>query len=311
MKSDSRIYVAGHNGLVGSSIVRQLKNQGYNNLILADRSEVDLMNSDQVKSFFERERPEYVFACAAKCGGIFDNINYPVDYLLNNLLIQNNIIYCSYEYKIKKMMFFASSCIFPKNSKNPIKEDYFLSGELEQTNEYYSIAKIAGVKLCQAYKKQNGCNFVSVNPCNVFGPNDKFDPMKAHVMSSLIYKVWNAKRNNIKEVICFGDGSPRREFIYSDDLADASIFLMKEYDLDDLINIGTGIDYTIMEIASLVCRILDYDGEIKWDTTKPNGMMRKVLDISKLTSLGWEPKVSMESGILNVVNFLENNHEKI
>lgn len=311
MKSDSRIYVAGHNGLVGSSIVRQLQKQGYNNLILADRSEVDLMNPDQVKSFFKKERPEYVFACAAKCGGIFDNINYPVDYLLNNLHIQNNIIYCSHEYEVKKMMFFASSCIFPKNSKNPIKEEYFLSGELEQTNEYYSIAKIAGVKLCQAYRKQNKCNFVSVNPCNVFGPNDKFDPMRAHVMSSLIYKVWNAKRNNLKEIVCFGDGSPKREFIYSEDLADASIFLMNQYDHDDLINIGTGVDYTIMEIALIVCKLLNYDGEIKWDTSKPNGMMRKVLDISKITSMGWKPKVSIENGILNVVDFLEKNHEKI
>ena len=311
MDNNSRIYVAGHNGLVGSSIVRQLKNHGYKNLILATRSEVDLMNSDQVKTFFEKEKPEYVFACAAKCGGIFDNINYPVDYLLHNLLIQNNIISCSYEYQVKKMMFFASSCIFPKNSKNPIKEEYFLSGELEKTNESYSIAKIAGVRLCQAYKRQKGCNFVSVNPCNVFGPNDKFDPMKAHVMSSLIYKVWNAKKNNIKEIQCFGDGTPRREFIYSDDLADASIFLMNEYDADDLINIGTGVDHTIMDIALLICKLLDYDGEIKWDTAKPNGIMKKVLDITKLTSLGWEPKVSLEEGILRVVKFLEENHENI
>lgn len=311
MEKNSKIYIAGHKGLVGSSIVRELQLQGYQNLILADRSELDLMNLNSVKKFFEKETPEYVFLCAAKCGGIFHNINYPVDYILQNLIIQNNVISSSYEYSVKKLMFFASSCIFPKDVQNPIKEEYLLTGKLEKTNEPYSIAKIAGIKLCQSYREQYNCNFISVNPCNVFGPNDKFNPMHGHVMSSLIYKIWYAKKNGISEIVCFGDGTPKREFIYSDDLASASIFLMNGYDSDDLINIGTGVDYRILDIALIICKLLDYDGKINWDTTKPNGIMRKVLDVSKLDGLGWKPKVSLEEGILRVVDFLEKTHEKI
>lgn len=305
MDNNSRIYVAGNTGLVGSAIVRKLKEYGYNNILSSPRSHFDLRKEYDVEKFFNLNNPEYVFLTAAKCGGIFDNIRYPVDYLLDNLKIQNNIISTSYKYGVKKLMFFASSCIFPKNSPQPIKEEYLLTGELEPTNEPYSIAKIAGVKLCEAYRKQYNCNFISVNPCNVFGANDKFDPMHGHVMSSLIYKIWKAKKDNIKEVECFGDGEPKREFIYSDDLADASIFLMNNYDSSEVINIGTGIDYRIIDIANIICDLVKYDGELVWDTSKPNGMMRKVLDVSKLNSLGWKPKVSLEGGILEVISFLE------
>lgn len=250
-----------------------------------------------------------MFLCAAKCGGIFDNINYPVDYLLDNLNIQNNIIHNSFKYDVKKLMFFASSCIFPKQCPQPIKEEYLLTGELEKTNEQYSIAKIAGIKLCESYRKQYGCNFISVNPCNVYGPNDKFDPVHGHVMSSLIYKIWKANKDNIGEVQCFGDGTPRREFIYNDDLANASLFLMSKYDASEMINIGTGVDYEIKELANIICNVVGYKGELVWDTSKPNGTMRKVLDVKKLFLSGWRPSVSLEEGIKKVIESLEINNE--
>lgn len=309
MKSDSKIYVAGSSGLVGSAIVKKLTEEGFTNIITARSYEVDLTSQIATQIFFETKRPEYVFLCAAKCGGIFDNINYPVNYLLDNLNIQNNIINNSFKYDVKKLMFFASSCIFPKNCPQPIKEEYLLTGELEKTNEPYSIAKIAGIKLCESYRKQHGCNFISVNPCNVYGPNDKFDPMHGHVMSSLIYKIWKANKENIGEVQCFGDGTPRREFIYNDDLADASLFLMSKYDESEMINIGTGIDYEIKEIADIICDVVEYKGELVWDTSKPNGTMRKVLDVDKLLSFGWKPSVSLEEGIKKVIESLENINE--
>lgn len=306
MDSESKIYVAGNTGLVGSAIVRKLKEDGYKNILSSPRSHFDLRSQYDVEKFFNLNRPDYVFLAAARCGGIFDNINYPVDYLLDNLNIQNNIISTAYKYEVKKLMFFASSCIYPKNCSMPIKEEYLLSGELEKTNEPYSIAKIAGIKLCDSYRKQYGCEYFSVNPCNVYGPNDKFDPMHGHVMSSLIYKIWKAKKDNVKQVECFGDGSPKREFIYSDDLADAAVFLMNSNNGSNIINIGTGVDHTIMEIAQTICTIVEYDGELVWDTSKPNGVMRKVLDVTKLDSLGWKPSVSLEQGILKVINSLEN-----
>jgi GDP-L-fucose synthase len=306
MDSESKVYVAGNTGLVGSAIVRKLKENGHKNILSSPRSHFDLRSQYDVEKFFNLNKPDYVFLAAARCGGIFDNINYPVDYLLDNLNIQNNIISTAYKYGVKKLMFFASSCIYPKNCSMPIKEEYLLSGELEKTNEPYSIAKIAGIKLCDAYRKQHGCNYFSVNPCNVYGPNDKFDPMHGHVMSSLIYKIWKAKRDNVKEVQCFGDGSPKREFIYSDDIADAAVFLMNSDDNFDIINIGTGVDHTIMEIAQTICKIVEYDGELVWDTSKPNGVMRKVLDVTKLDSLDWKPSITLEQGILKVINSLEN-----
>ena len=305
MDSNSKIYVAGHRGLVGSGIVNSLSDKGYNNIITAGREEVDLTNQTEVDLFFSKNTPEYVFLTAARCGGIFDNINYPVEYLLTNLKIQNNIIESCYKWEVKKLMFFASSCIFPKQSLQPIKEEYLLTGTLEPTNESYSIAKIAGIKLCEAYRKQYGCNFISVNPCNVYGPGDKFDPLKGHVMSSLIYKIWNAHKNNQSDVICFGDGSPEREFIHVDDLANASIFLMNGYNEHEVINIGTGVDYTIKKIAETIKEMVGYSGNLIWDITKPNGMMKKVLDVSKLNSLGWKSKINLNDGIMSVLNYLE------
>lgn len=305
MKFDSKIYVAGSNGLVGSSIVKKLIDSGYTNVITTSSKTLDLTNQEKTDNFFDTVKPEYVFLCAAKCGGIFDNINYPVDYLLDNLNIQNNVIHNAHKYDVKKLMFFASSCIFPKNCPQPIKEEYLLTGELEKTNEPYSVAKIAGVKLCESYQKQYNKNFISVNPCNVYGPNDKFDPMHGHVMSSLIYKIWKANKENVDQVQCFGDGTPRREFIYNDDLADASIFLMNNYDSSEMINIGTGIDYEIIQIANTICDVVGYNGTLDWDTSKPNGTMRKVLDVTKLTNLGWKPSTSLEDGIKKVINSLE------
>lgn len=310
MNFDSKIYVAGHKGLVGSAIVEKLKELGFYNILTATSKELDLRNQTQTKSFFEKERPDYVFLCAAKCGGIFDNINYPVEYLLDNLNIQNNIIENSYRYEVKKLMFFASSCIFPKNCPQPIKEEYLLTGELEKTNEPYSIAKIAGIKLCESYRKQYSCNFISVNPCNVYGPNDKFDSMHGHVMSSLIYKIWKANKENLDTVQCFGDGSPMREFIFNSDLADASVFLMNNYDSSEMVNIGTGVDCRIIDLANMITKIVGYKGKLLWDTTKPNGTMRKVLDVSKLHSLGWTPSISIEDGISKVINSLENTNDK-
>jgi len=307
MDSENKIYVAGNTGLVGSAIVRKLKENGYNNIISSPRSNFDLKSQYDVEKFFNINRPDYVFLAAARCGGIFDNINYPVDYLLDNLNIQNNIISTAYKYEVKKLMFFASSCIFPKESLQPIKEEYLLTGPLEPTNEPYSIAKIAGIKLCEAYRKQYGCNFISVNPCNVYGPGDKFDPLKGHVMSSLIYKIWKAHKENKSGVICFGDGSPEREFIHVDDLADASLFLMNSYNEHGIINIGTGIDYTIKKIAETIKELVGYSGNLVWDTTKPNGMLKKVLDVSKLNSLGWQSTINLNDGIKSVLNYLEKN----
>lgn len=310
MNFDSRVYVAGNTGLVGSAIVRNLKKQGYDNIISSPRSHFDLTNLGDVERFFRLNKPEYVFLAAARCGGIFDNINYPVEYLIDNLNIQNNIISMSHKYEVKKLMFFASSCIFPKNCQQPIKEEYLLTGKLEETNEPYSIAKIAGIKLCESYNKQYGCNFFSVNPCNVYGINDKFDHMHGHVMSSLIYKIWKAKRENIDVVECFGDGTPKREFIYSDDLADAAVFLMNNYEDSSMINIGTGVEYEVKEIAEIICNVIGYEGKLFWDTSKPNGMPRKILDVDKLSSLGWQYSTSLEDGIKKVISFLETMNEK-
>lgn len=305
MKLDSSILVAGANGMVGRAIERNLQSKGYVNIIRGTRSSIDFTNQEATDSYFRLKQPEYVFVAAAKCGGIFDNINYPVNYLLDNLNIQNNIISSAYKYNVKRLMFFASSCIYPKNCSMPIKEEYLLTGELEKTNEPYSVAKIAGIKLCDAYRTQYGCEYFSVNPCNVYGPNDKFDPMHGHVMSSLIYKIWKAKKENIKEVQCFGDGSPKREFIYADDLADAAVSLMTISDPPSIVNIGTGVDHSIMDIAKMISSLVEYDGELIWDTSKPNGVMRKVLDVSKLNLLGWKPSITLEQGILKVIESLE------
>lgn len=293
--------------MVGSAIVRNLENRGYSHIIKGNRKSVDFTNQEETDRYFSIEQPEYVFLTAAKCGGILDNINYPVDYLLNNLNIQNNIISSSHKHRVKKLMFFASSCVYSKDSPMPLKEENLMMGNFEKTHEFYSIAKISGIKLCEAYRKQYNSDFFSVNPSNIYGIENKIDFSNAHVMSSLIHRVWTAKKQNIDFVECFGDGSPTREFLYSDDLADAAIFLM-DHNVESFINIGTGIETSIKEIVDLICETIDYRGRIVWDTTKPNGAPRRVLDVSKIRSLGWKPKTSLKKGIVKIVNHLDQSY---
>jgi len=297
MKSEDKIYVAGHRGLVGSSIVRKLRSSGFKNLVLATRQELDLTDYSSVKSFFETHNPDYVFLAAAKCGGIGSNAKYPVNFLEENILIQNNVIKSAHLNKVKKLLFLGSSCIYPKNCPQPMKEEYLLSGHLEETNEAYSIAKIAGIKLCEAYRKQYGDNFISVQPCNVYGPLDKFDLESGHVIGSLLKKFHNAKKSNLPFVTCWGSGIARREFIYVEDLADSLLFLMNNYDESGIINVGSGVDYSIKELAEIISSIVEFTGDIKWDTSKPDGMMKKLLDVKKLTDLGWEASTSLEDGL--------------
>ncbi len=297
MHTNDKIYVAGHKGLVGSAIVRKLRERGYKNLILKTKSELDLTDSLLVSKFFEKESPDYVFLAAAKCGGISDNLSHPVEFLQTNLEIQNNIIKSSYKNKVKKLLFLGSSCIYPKECPQPMKEEHLLSGYLEPTNEAYSIAKIAGIKLCQAYKKQYGSNFISVQPCNVYGPLDNFDSNFGHVIGSLLSKFHSAKKKGQNSVTCWGTGSARREFIYVDDLANACLFLMLNYEESDIINVGPGVDYSIKELSEIIKSVTEYSGNIEWDTAKPDGMMCKLLDVSKLTNLGWNTTTSLEDGL--------------
>jgi GDP-L-fucose synthase len=293
MHTSDKIYVAGHTGMVGSAIVRRLRELGYRNLILKTRKEVDLCDHEQVSALFKQEKPDFVFLAAAKCGGIGDNVAHPVDFLLDNLAIQNNIIKCSHKYRVKKLLFLGSSCIYPKHCPQPMREEYLLSGPLEPTNEAYSIAKIAGIKLCQAYRKQYDCNFITAQPCNVYGPKDNFNQANGHVIGSMLSKFHDGGDS----VTFWGTGLARREFIYVEDLADACLFLMQNYDDGDIINVGSGIDYSIKELADIIQGIAGYKGEVKWDTDKPEGMLKKLLDVSKLENLGWKPKTSLENGL--------------
>lgn len=297
MELDSRIYVAGHKGLVGSAIVRNLLDKGYNNLILKTHEELDLTNQKQVQQFFEKYKPEYVFLSAAKVGGIYANNTYPAEFIYQNLMIQNNVIHNSYQYNVKKLLFLGSSCIYPKNCPQPIKEDYLLTGQLEPTNEAYAIAKISGIKMCQAYNRQYGTSFISVMPTNLYGQNDNFDLETSHVLPALIRKFHEAKINNKPFVEVWGDGTPRREFMHVDDLADASVFLMKYYEGNEIVNIGTGKDITIKKLAEYIKEIVNYKGEIIWDTTKPNGTPIKLLDVSKLSQIGWNYSIDIEEGV--------------
>ena len=296
MHTSDKIYVAGHTGMVGSAIVRRLGELGYRNLVLKTRDELDLTSYSQVSSMFKGEKPDYVILAAAKCGGIGDNVANPVDFLLDNLAIQNNIIKCSHKRKVKKLLFLGSSCIYPKDCPQPMKEEYLLSGPLEPTNEAYSIAKIAGIKLCQAYRTQYDCNFITAQPCNVYGPRDKFDSTRSHVIGALLSKFHSAKKSQTN-VTCWGTGTARREFIYVEDLADACVFLMNNYDDRDIINVGSGVDYSIKELSSIIGNVVGFEGEVNWDTEKPDGMMKKLLDVSKLENLGWKATTSLENGL--------------
>ncbi len=297
MEKESKIYVAGHRGMVGSAIVRKLTSLGYTNLLTRTSAELDLRNQQQVADFFEVEKPEYVFLAAAKVGGIVANNTYRADFLYENLAIQNNIIHNSYLNKVKKLMFLGSSCIYPKLAPQPLKESYLLSGYLEPTNEPYAIAKIAGIKMCEAYRAQYGCNFISVMPTNLYGTNDNYDLVNSHVLPAMIRKFHEAKEKSASEMTLWGTGSPMREFLHADDLAEACLFLMENYNESELVNIGTGEDVTIKNLAALVKQIVGFKGEIIWDTSKPDGTPRKLMDVSKLHGLGWHHKIALEDGI--------------
>jgi GDP-L-fucose synthase len=300
MNKSDKIYVAGHRGMVGSAIVRKLKAEGFTNLLFSTSSQLDLRNQQAVTDFFDREKPDYVFMAAAKVGGIQANNTYRAEFLYDNIMIQSNIIHASWIQGVKKLMFLGSSCIYPKMAPQPLKEEYLLTGLLEPTNEPYAIAKITGIKMCDAYRSQYGCNFISVMPTNLYGPNDNYDLNNSHVLPALIRKFHEAKVKHDPYVTMWGTGSPRREFLHADDLADACFFLMQQYNEEGLINIGTGEDVTIKDLALLVKDIIGYDGEIRNDLDKPDGTPRKLMDVSKLHTLGWKARIGLKEGIEKV-----------
>ena len=302
MEQSAKIYVAGHNGMVGSAIVRKLKGESFTNIITRSSKELDLRDQQAVQSFFETEKPNYVFLAAAKVGGILANNIYRADFLYENLMIQNNVIHSAYLHNVSKLMFLGSSCIYPKLAPQPLKEEYLLTGELEPTNEPYAIAKIAGIKLCDAYRSQYGCNYISVMPTNLYGPNDNYDLNNSHVLPALIRKVITAKNSGEKTVTIWGTGKPKREFLYVDDLAEACFFLMQSYNDPGLVNIGVGEDISILELAQLVAKVVGFQGEIITDTSKPDGTPRKLMDVRKLNSQGWKAQISLEEGITRVYN---------
>lgn len=298
MDKNAAIYVAGHRGMVGSAIYRKLKKEGFNHIITRSSAALDLRDQDAVGVFFREEKPAYVFLAAAKVGGIVANNTYRADFLFDNLSIQNNIIHQSYLHGVKKLMFLGSSCIYPKLAPQPLREEYLLTGLLEPTNEPYAIAKIAGIKLCEAYRDQYGCNFISVMPTNLYGEGDNYHPENSHVLPALIRKIHEAKINDYPSVSIWGSGKPRREFLFADDLADACLFLMENYNEKELINIGTGEDLSIKELALLICKAINYKGSLVFDKNKPDGTPRKLMDVSKLHALGWKHQVNLKSGII-------------
>ena len=297
MEKEAKIYVAGHRGMVGSAIVRELQNKGYHNIVTKTSKELDLRSQDAVRSFYETEKPQYVFVAAAKVGGIHANNIYRAEFLYDNLMIQNNLIHFAYESGVKKLLFLGSSCIYPKLAEQPLKEDYLLSGYLESTNEPYAIAKITGIKMCEAYRDQYGCNFISAMPTNLYGPNDYYHPENSHVLPALIRKFHEAKVSSKEEVEVWGDGTPMREFLYADDLANALVYLMENYNEKQFVNVGYGSDVTIKELAETVAKVVGFDGGMKYDSSKPNGTPRKLMDSSRLFSTGWKPKTNLEEGI--------------
>lgn len=310
MNKSDRIYVAGHRGLVGSALVRQLRLQGYENLILRTHANVDLRQQDAVESLFSSTKPEYVFLAAARVGGIQANNTYPAAFLGENLAIQTNVIDAAYRHKTRKLMFLGSSCIYPKHAPQPIREDSLLTGPLEPTNEWYAIAKIAGIKMCQAYRRQYGFDAISVMPTNLYGPEDNFSLPDSHVLPALLRKFWDAKANSEPAVTIWGTGAPRREFLYVDDLADACIHLMRTYSDEGFLNIGTGSDVTILELAGIIQRAVGYDGSIRLDESKPDGTPRKLLDVSRLNALGWSAKVELAEGIDRTVKWYRDNLQR-
>ena len=307
MNLDAKIYVAGHRGLVGSAIVRNLEEKGYTNIICRTHKELDLTNQEAVRAFFEQERPEYVFLAAAKVGGIHANNTYPADFIYDNLMIQNNVIKAAHDFEVKKLLFLGSTCIYPKMAPQPIKEEYLLTGALEETNEAYAVAKIAGLEMCKFFKRQYGDNFISCMPTNLYGPNDNFDLKNSHVLPALIRKFHEAKVNNSDVVEVWGTGTPLREFLYVDDMADACVFLMENYDGEQHVNIGTGEEVSIRELAETVKEVVGFEGELVFNTEMPDGTPRKLTTVDKLHGLGWNHKVSLNEGIKLAYNwFLEN-----
>lgn len=302
MHQNSKIFVAGHRGMVGSAIVSDLKSKGYTNIITRTSSELNLINQQEVINFFEQEKPEYVFLAAAKVGGIIANKTYRADFIYENILIQSNVIHQSYKVGVKKLMFLGSTCIYPKLALQPLKEEYLLTGILEETNEPYAIAKISGIKMCDAYRAQYGCNFISVMPTNLYGFNDNYDLQNSHVLPALLRKFHEAKSNNLDEVIVWGTGNPLREFLHATDMANACVYLMEHYNEQGFVNIGTGIEISIKDLAHLIKEIVGYEGKIIFDATKPDGTPRKLTDITKLTNLGWNYSIELKDGITKVYN---------
>lgn len=307
MNKDSKIYVAGHRGMVGSAIIRELERQGYNNIITRTHKELDLCNQQAVNDFFETEKPEYVFLAAAKVGGIVANQSSLADFMYDNMILEMNVINAAWRNGCKKLEFLGSSCIYPRMASQPIKESYLLTGELEKTNEAYALAKISGLKYCEYLNVQYGTDFISLMPTNLYGPNDNYHPEHSHVLPALIRRFHEAKVNGLNEVTCWGDGSPLREFLYVDDLANLCVFLMNNYTGNETVNAGTGKEISIKDLTELVAKIVGYEGEIKWDTSRPNGTPRKLLDVSKAEKLGWKYSVELEDGIrLSYDDFLNN-----
>jgi GDP-L-fucose synthase len=306
MNKSDKIYIAGHRGMVGSAILRKLEQEGYENIILRTSSELDLRNQDAVQRFFKEQKPEYVFLAAAKVGGIVANNTYRADFLYDNLMIQNNIINASYKNSVSKLLFLGSSCIYPKFAEQPMKEDSLLTGALEPTNEPYAIAKIAGIKLCDAYRSQYSCNFISAMPTNLYGPNDNYDLQNSHVLPALLRKMIVAKRNNAASVEIWGSGNPKREFMHVDDLADACLFLMLNYNEAGWINVGVGEDVSILELASIIKDVVGFEGELVFDASKPDGTPRKLMDSSRINSLGWKASIQLKDGILKVYQEIQS-----
>ncbi len=309
MNKNSKIYIAGHRGLVGSALVRKLQSEGYTNLVLKTRQELDLLNQVAVRTFFETERPEYVFLSAAKVGGIMANKTHPAEFIYENLTIQANIIHNAYASGVEKLLFLGSSCIYPKLCPQPIKEEYLMTGELEPSNKAYALAKIAGIFMCQSYNEQYNTNFISVMPTNIYGSNDNFDLESAHAMPAIMRKFHTAKIDSEKEITLWGTGSAKREFLHVEDLASACLFLMNTYDDSEIINIGTSIDISIKELAEKIKKIVGYEGTIKWDTEKPDGTPRKLLDVSKLHKLGWKHSISLDDGIVSTYEWYKEKNE--
>ena len=311
MDNNSRILVAGAHGLVGSSIVRNLKSKGYTNIIEGTHDDVDFINQDETERYFCSEEPEYVFLAAAKVGGIMANKTRPAEFIYDNLMIQSNIINSAYNYGVKKLVFLGSSCIYPKHSNIPITEDQLMTGPLEPTNDAYAIAKIAGIKMCQSYRKQYGFDAICLQPTNLYGVNDNFNPESSHVIPGIMRRMHEANLNGDPQFVCWGDGLPLREFLYIDDMAEACYICMNEYNDSEIINIGTGSDITIKELTEILAKVIDYRGEIVWDISKPNGTPRKVMNVDKLKSLGWSPKIGIRQGIYQTYEWFKKNYDRI